>query len=178
MMLVRSHSNPAIGWVREDLDDSLETIREQLEAFASDNTNREPLSTVLAQLERLQLTFKVMEQVGAGLHQPVPQGLRLARGHGEFVAQFARERDPEQPPRHPHHRDRAAAHEREGGRVDFIYRRQNESARFVIVTFDYGVASGVRSTESEACRATFATSTPPRCSTSIASSRPSTATPR
>jgi len=67
MMLVRSHSNPAIGWVREDLDDSLETIREQLEAFASDNANREPLSAVLAQLERLQLTFEVMEQVGAGL---------------------------------------------------------------------------------------------------------------
>jgi hypothetical protein len=49
---------------------------------------------------------------------------------------------------------------REGGRVDFIYRRQNESARFVIVTFDYGVASGVRSTETEACRATFAPRVP------------------
>jgi hypothetical protein len=49
---------------------------------------------------------------------------------------------------------------REGGRVDFIYRRQKQSADFVIVTFDYGVASGVRSTETEACRASFAPRVP------------------
>ena len=67
MMLARSHSNPAIGWVREDLDDSLGAIREHLETFASDNASREPLNAVLDQLERLKLTFDVMEQVGAGL---------------------------------------------------------------------------------------------------------------
>jgi len=44
---------------------------------------------------------------------------------------------------------------REGGREEFIYRRQNDSRHFVIATFDHGLASGVRSTETEACRATF-----------------------
>jgi len=32
----------AIGWVREDLDDSLATIREELEAFAEDTGRKEP----------------------------------------------------------------------------------------------------------------------------------------
>jgi len=45
---------------------------------------------------------------------------------------------------------------REGGRTEFIYRRQRDSQNFVIVTFDYGIAIGGRSTEFELCRATFA----------------------
>jgi len=49
---------------------------------------------------------------------------------------------------------------REGGREEFIYRRQNDSVRFVIVTFDHGIATGVRSTETEACRATFSPRVP------------------
>ncbi len=49
---------------------------------------------------------------------------------------------------------------REGGRTDFIYRRRDDSAAFVIVSFDYGLAVGVRSTETEACRATFSPRVP------------------
>lgn len=48
----------------------------------------------------------------------------------------------------------------EGARTEFIYRRMGDSTRFVIVTFDHGQASGVRSTETEACRATFAPRVP------------------
>ena len=49
---------------------------------------------------------------------------------------------------------------REGGRTDFIYRRQDQNGAFVIVSFDYGLATGVRSTETEACRATFSPRVP------------------
>ena len=48
----------------------------------------------------------------------------------------------------------------EGGRVSFIYRRPLQSAAFVIVDFDYGIASGVRSTETESCRGTFSPRVP------------------
>jgi hypothetical protein len=48
----------------------------------------------------------------------------------------------------------------EGGRVNFVYRSPQQSANFVIVTFDYGVAVDIRSTETEACRATFAPRVP------------------
>lgn len=44
---------------------------------------------------------------------------------------------------------------REGARTEYVYRRQQEHTRFVIVTFDHGVAVAVRSSESEACRGTF-----------------------
>lgn len=49
---------------------------------------------------------------------------------------------------------------REGGRVDFIYRSQKQSTDFVIVTFDYGIASDVRTSETEGCRASFAPRVP------------------
>lgn len=49
---------------------------------------------------------------------------------------------------------------KEGGRVNFIYRSPRQSANFVIVTFDYGIAVDARSTETEACRATFAPRVP------------------
>jgi hypothetical protein len=49
---------------------------------------------------------------------------------------------------------------REGGRVNYIYRSSPQSERFVIVVFDYGIAAEVRSTETEACRGTFAPRVP------------------
>ena len=47
--------SPAIGWVREDLDDSLATIREELEAFAEDTARKEPMEAVRQQLEKLNI---------------------------------------------------------------------------------------------------------------------------
>jgi chemosensory pili system protein ChpA (sensor histidine kinase/response regulator) len=67
MMLEGSKSSAAINWVREDLDACLETIRDNLEAFAEDSSQREPLRTVQEELERLNLTFLTMEQEGAGI---------------------------------------------------------------------------------------------------------------
>jgi len=65
MMLERSNQGAAIGWVREDLDACLETIRDNLESFAGDTSQREPLSAVQRELERLNLTFRTMAQEGA-----------------------------------------------------------------------------------------------------------------
>lgn len=46
---------------------------------------------------------------------------------------------------------------RDGGRVEYIYRaRGGDPGSFVIVTFEYGVAIAVRSSETEGCRASFA----------------------
>ena len=67
MMLEGSNSSSAIGWVREDLDECLETVRENLEAFAEDTSQREPLMAVQEELEQLNLTFLTMEQQGAGI---------------------------------------------------------------------------------------------------------------
>lgn len=50
--------------------------------------------------------------------------------------------------------------QRQGGRVNFVYRSPRQSVNFVIVTFDYGIAVEARSTETEACRATFAPRVP------------------
>lgn len=60
---------------------------------------------------------------------------------------------------------------REGGQTEFIYRsmanpdgyiapRFGDSANYVIVTFQYGLAVGVRTSETEGCRATFPPSPP------------------
>ncbi len=60
---------------------------------------------------------------------------------------------------------------REGGQTEFIYRsmrnpegyyapRFGDSARYVIVTFQYGLAVAVRTSEIEGCRATFPPSPP------------------
>jgi chemosensory pili system protein ChpA (sensor histidine kinase/response regulator) len=62
-----SKASPAIGWVREDLDDCLDVVRERLEAFAEDTSSTEPLQAVQDQLERLNLTFRTMEQEGVTL---------------------------------------------------------------------------------------------------------------
>ncbi|MEL7107378.1 MAG: hypothetical protein AAGM21_15745 [Pseudomonadota bacterium] len=60
---------------------------------------------------------------------------------------------------------------REGGQTEFIYRsmanppgyyapRFGDSANYVIVTFQYGLAVGVRTSDTEGCRATFPPSPP------------------
>jgi len=65
MMLEGSNSSSAIAWVREDLNDCLATIRENLEIFADDTSQRDPLRIVQEELERLNLTFLTMDQEGA-----------------------------------------------------------------------------------------------------------------
>jgi len=46
---------------------------------------------------------------------------------------------------------------RDGGNVDYIYRsRTGDQSRYVIVTFQHGVAIAVRSNETEGCRGSFA----------------------
>ena len=67
MMLEGSNTSAAIRWVREDLDECLETVRENLEAFAEDMSRREPLVAVQEELERLNLTFLTMQQRGASI---------------------------------------------------------------------------------------------------------------
>jgi hypothetical protein len=49
---------------------------------------------------------------------------------------------------------------REGAREAFVYRSGLQSERFVIVHFDYGIASAVASSETESCRGTFAPRVP------------------
>jgi len=67
MMLEGSNVSAAIRWVREDLDESLDGVRSNLEAFAEDPSQREPLLAVQEELERLNLTFMTMQQHGAGI---------------------------------------------------------------------------------------------------------------
>jgi chemosensory pili system protein ChpA (sensor histidine kinase/response regulator) len=67
MMLEGSNTSAAIRWVREDLDASLETVRDKLEAFAEDPSQRAPLAAVQEELERLNLTFLTMQQRGASI---------------------------------------------------------------------------------------------------------------
>jgi chemosensory pili system protein ChpA (sensor histidine kinase/response regulator) len=67
MMLEGSNSSSAINWVREDLDECLETVRDNLEAFAENTSERAPLAAVQEELERLNLTFLTMEQRGASI---------------------------------------------------------------------------------------------------------------
>ncbi|MBT8065181.1 MAG: Hpt domain-containing protein [Gammaproteobacteria bacterium] len=67
MMLEGSNNGSNISWVRQDLDECLETVRDNLEAFAEDTTQREPLLAVQERLEQLNLTFLTMEQQGAGI---------------------------------------------------------------------------------------------------------------
>ena len=67
MMLEGSNSSSALRWVREDLDDCLAKIRENLEAFAENTDVKEPLRFVQDELERLNLTFLTMNQQGASI---------------------------------------------------------------------------------------------------------------
>lgn len=50
---------------------------------------------------------------------------------------------------------------RDGGRVEYIYRsRTGPQDRYVIVTFEHGVAIAIRSNDTEGCRASFAPRVP------------------
>ena len=62
-----SNAAAAIGWVREDLNDCLDRVRESLESYAEDTSQQDALLAVQDQLERLRLTFRTMEQEGAGI---------------------------------------------------------------------------------------------------------------
>ena len=65
MMLEGTNQSAAIGWVREDLDERLDSIRKNLEAFAEDPSQNGALTNVQNELERLHLTFQTMAQQGA-----------------------------------------------------------------------------------------------------------------
>ena len=67
MMPEGSNFSSAIKWVREDLDECLAAVRENLEVFAEDKSHREPLMAVQEELEQLNLTFLTMEQQGASI---------------------------------------------------------------------------------------------------------------
>ena len=62
-----SNDSAALNWVREDLDRCLDTVRDNLEAFADDPSRREALVAVQEELERLNLTFLTMQQRGASI---------------------------------------------------------------------------------------------------------------
>ncbi len=44
---------------------------------------------------------------------------------------------------------------REGAQTEFVYRKWRDSDHYVIVTFQSGLATGVRTSDGIACRATF-----------------------
>ena len=67
MMLEGTNASAAIRWVRQDLDEALQVVRDNLEAFASDTSERAPLKIVQDRLEQLNLTFLTMEQKGASI---------------------------------------------------------------------------------------------------------------
>ncbi len=67
MMLEGTNASVAIRWVRQDLDDALEVIRDNLEEYAEDPQQRDSLKIVQEKLEELNLTFQTMEQHGASL---------------------------------------------------------------------------------------------------------------
>ena len=67
MMLEGTNPSTAIRWVRQDLDEALQSVRDNLEAFAADKSERAPLIAVQEQLEQLNLTFLTMAQHGASI---------------------------------------------------------------------------------------------------------------
>ena len=67
MMLEGNNASSAIKWVRQDLDDTLQSVRENLEAYAADKSQRDPLKAVQDSLEQLNLTFLTMSQKGASI---------------------------------------------------------------------------------------------------------------
>ncbi len=67
MMLEGSNASTALSWVREDLDNCLEVIRDSLEVYADERSRRSQLKTAQEKLEQLNLTFVTMAQRGATL---------------------------------------------------------------------------------------------------------------
>ncbi len=62
-----TNASASIRWVRQDLDEALQRVRENLEAFAANKSERGPLIAVQEQLEQLNLTFLTMAQRGASI---------------------------------------------------------------------------------------------------------------
>ena len=89
MMLEGSKSSSTISWVREDLDACLDTIRDNLETYADDSSQREPLRAVQDELERLNLTFLTMEQEGASI---LTDEMIAVGGHMQIGRASCRER--------------------------------------------------------------------------------------
>jgi chemosensory pili system protein ChpA (sensor histidine kinase/response regulator) len=88
MMLEGKNNSSAIGWVRTDLDESLDTVRERLETFAGDPSKRDPLIAVQEELERLNLTFQTMQQHGASIltdEMIAVGGHMLHNGNSDFT---------------------------------------------------------------------------------------------
>ena len=67
MMLEGTNASSAIRWVRQDLDEALQSVRDNLEAFAANRSDRAPLKAVQESLEQLNLTFLTMAQRGASI---------------------------------------------------------------------------------------------------------------
>ncbi|MEJ8567060.1 Hpt domain-containing protein [Elongatibacter sediminis] len=67
MMLEGTNASSAIRWVRQDLDEAMQSIRDNLESYAEDETDRSALREVQERLEQLNLTFLTMEQKGASI---------------------------------------------------------------------------------------------------------------
>ena len=65
MMLEGSNSSTAISWIREDLDDCLQAVRDDLEDFSEEPGQRTLVESAYLRLEQLNLTFITMEQRGA-----------------------------------------------------------------------------------------------------------------
>ncbi len=64
MMLEGSNTSTAISWIREDLDDCLKVVRDNLEEFSQQPEDRLLISKVQDKLEQLNLTFITMQQRG------------------------------------------------------------------------------------------------------------------
>ena len=67
MMLEGSNQSTAISWIREDLDECLEIVRDNLEEFSEQPDERPLIQLVQDKLEQLNLTFVTMQQNGATL---------------------------------------------------------------------------------------------------------------
>lgn len=67
MMLEGTNASVAIRWIRQDLDEVLDLIRDNLEDYAEDPQQRDALKTVQDKLEQLNLTFLTMGQHGASM---------------------------------------------------------------------------------------------------------------
>ena len=89
MMLEGTNQSAAIGWVREDLDERLDSIRKNLEAFAEDPSQNGALTTVQQELERLQVGEADVEKVEQQLEQARQQYLDQAKALSKSRSQTA-----------------------------------------------------------------------------------------
>ena len=73
-MLERSQNFSSINWVREDLDDCLDSVRENLEAFAEDTSRRESLVNVQEALEHFTNIPKIAGTAPTNSSQTIRSG--------------------------------------------------------------------------------------------------------